>query len=217
MLTLNIEKRDSSEKISDLRKAGWLPAVLYGFQLPTQSIKVNQKDFNQAYREAGESTLISLTIKDGDEEKKYPSLIHEVQRDPLSDRVIHIDFYHPSAKKKITASIPVIFEGEAPAVRNFGGTVLKEIKEIEVKGLAAQLPHEIKVDLGKLENLHDRILVKDLSIDANIELLSDPEGIVAMAVPVEDVEEELAKSVDEVAEPVKVEEKPEETTEENAG
>lgn len=217
MLTLNIEKRDSSEKISDLHKAGWLPAVLYGFQLPTQSIKVNQKDFNQTYREAGESTLISLTIKDGDEEKNYPSLIHEVQRDPLSDQVIHIDFYHPSAKKKIIASIPVIFEGEAPAVQNFGGTVLKEIKEIEVKGLAAQLPHEIKVDLSKLENLHDRILVKDLSIDTNIELLSDPEGIVAMAVPVEDVEEELAKSVDEVTEPVKVEEKPEETTEESAG
>jgi len=212
MLTLNFEKRDSSEKNIALRQSEWLPGGLYGFQISSQSIKINQKNFNQLYREAGESTLISLTTQEDEQEKSYPCLIQDIQRDPVSGQIIHVDFYHPSAKKKITTAIPILLEGEAPAVRDFGGTVVRDIKEIEVKGLAIHLPHEIKVDLSILKNIHDRILVKDLVIDQNLELLSEPEGIVAIAMPAENVEEELAKSVDEVTEPI-AEEEPEKAEE----
>lgn len=207
MLTLNAETRDVSEKVSALRQEEWLPGVVYGFEMATQPIKVKTKDFEKIYREAGENTLVALQIKDG---QSYDSLIQEVQRDPLTEQPVHVDFYHPSAKKKIEAWIPIDFEGESPAVRDFGGTVLKEMKELEVKGLAAHLPHEIKVDLSALKQPHDRILVKDLSVGSEIEILSDPESIVAMAVPAESVEEELEKPVEDSVEPVK----PEETEEE---
>jgi len=214
MLTLKAEIRESSEKTPALRQEGWLLGVVYGFKMSAQPLKVNLKEFQKIYQEAGENTLVSLVLGKGDQEKSYASLIHEIQRDPVTDALIHVDFYHPSEKKKIEASIPILFEGEAPAVRNFGGTIMKEMKELEVKGLAAELPHEIKVDLGVLENIHDRILVKDLSIDSKIEVLSDPESIVATALPAESVEEELEKSVEETVGSVEEEGEEEEEKEE---
>jgi len=215
MLTLSAEKREPSERVPGLRQNNWLPGVIYGFEMPTDSIKVNLNDFKKIYQEAGENTLIALVVREGEREKRYESLIQTVQRDPLSSQFIHVDFYHPSAKKKIKAWIPIIFEGEAPAVRDFGGTVIKELKEIEVRGLAAQLPREIKVDLERLKQPHDRILVKDLTFGSTAEVLADPESIVALAVPAEAVEKELEKPVDESVEPVKVEEELPENQEES--
>lgn len=209
MLTLKAEIRESSEKTPALRREGWLLGVVYGFEMSAQPLKINLKEFQKIYQEAGENTLVSLVLGKGDQEKSYASLIHEIQRDPVTDALIHVDFYHPSEKKRIEASIPILFEGDAPAVRNFGGTIIKEMKELEVKGLAAELPHEIKVDLGVLENIHDRILVKDLPIDSKIEVLSDPESIVATALPAESVEEELEKSVEETVGSVEEEEEEE--------
>lgn len=214
MLKLDTEKRESTESVEDLRQSGWLPAVVYGFQMKNQPVKVSLKDFQKIYQEAGESTLISLTVKDGDKEKSFSVLVQETQRHPVSDQIIHVDFYHPSEKKKIEAPIPIVFEGEAPAVHDFGGTVIKEMKEIEVKGLAIHLPHEIKVDLSVLKEPHDRILVKDLAVSSQIELLADPESIVAMALPAEAVEEELEKSVEEEVTPVEEEKEGEEEEEE---
>lgn len=206
MLKIEAEKRELTESSAELRQSGWVPAVVYGFQTENQPIKVSLKDFQKIYQEAGESTLVSVVVKEGDQEKGFPVLIQEVQRHPVSGQIIHADFYHPSEKKKIEASIPIVFEGESPAVHDFGGTVIKEMNEIEVKGLAIHLPHEIKVDLGALKEPHDRILVKDLSVNTQIELLADPESIVAMALPAEAVEEELEKSVDEEVTPVEKEE-----------
>ncbi len=214
MLTLKAEKRESSEKASALRQEGWLLGVVYGFEMSAQSLKINLKEFQKIYKEAGENTLISLTLEEDGKEKIYASLINEVQRNPVTDALIHVDFYHPSEKQKIEASIPILFEGEAPAVRNFGGTIVREMKEIDVKGLAAELPHEIKVNLEVLENLHDRILVKDLAVDSKLEILSDLESIVATALPAESVEEELEKSIEETVGSVEKEEKEEEEEEE---
>ncbi len=214
MLTLKAEKREASEGASTLLRQEWLPGVVYGFEMETRPLKINRKEFQKIYQEAGESTLVSLALDGGEKQEAYTVLIQEVQRDPVTDEIIHADFYHPSAKKKVEAWIPIVFEGEAPAVNNFGGTVLKEMKEVEVKGLAIHLPHEIKVDLGSLENPHDRILVKDLSVSPDIEVLADPESIVAMAVPAEAVEAELEKSVDEMVEPVEAEAETESAAEE---
>jgi large subunit ribosomal protein L25 len=214
MLTLNAEKRESSEKTDKLREQGWLPGVVYGFEMSPQAIKIVLKDFQKTYQEAGESTLVSLVVKGDSKEGGHSCLIQEVQRDPVSDQLIHVDFYHPSEKKKIEAWIPVSFQGEAPAVHNFGGTVLREMKEIQVKGLAANLPHEIAVNLETLENIHDRILVKDLEFGAQIEVLSDPEGIVAAALPTESVEEDLEKTVEESVGSVEEEQAEEEESEE---
>ena len=120
---------------------------------------------------------------------------------------MHIDFYQPSLEEKIEADIPVVLEGESLAVKDLGGTLIKNISEIKVKAFPQNLPKEIIVNIENLKTFEDRILVKDLKAMEGVEILREPEEIVASAAPPEKVEEELAKPVEEKVEEVKVVEK----------
>ncbi|MDI6591868.1 MAG: 50S ribosomal protein L25 [Patescibacteria group bacterium] len=209
MLSLQAKIRKiKGKKVKNLRKKGILPGVLYGPKIKEAlSVEVDSKQFEKIYQEAGESSLISLEIKD----KKIPVLIHEVTKDSLTEKPIHVDFYQPSLEEEVEATVPLIFEGEAPAVKDLGGTLLKNISEIEVKALPQKLPKEIKVRIESLKTFEDNILIKDLKLPEGIKILRNPEEIVASVSPPERVEEELAKPIEEKVEEVKeVEKKKEE-------
>ena len=207
MLTLPAKIRKTlGKKVKALRERGVLPGVLYGPRIKeTLPLEINFKEFEKVYKEAGESTLVSLEI----EGKKTPVLIHEVKLDPLTGKPIHIDFYQPRLEEEVEVTIPIIFEGEAPAVKELGGTLVKNISEIEVKALPQNLPHEIRVNIQKLKTSEDDILIKDLPIPKEVKILKEPEEIVASVAPPEKVEEELVKPIGEKVEEV---EKVEETT-----
>ena len=211
MLTLSAKIRKISGKKTDLlRKKGFLPAVLYGADVKNMQLEVDAKEFNGVYKEAGESSLISLQVED----KKIPILIHEVQQDPLTEEPIHIDFYNPNMKKEIETKVPLIFEGESLAIKDLGGTLIKNISEIEVRSLAKDLPHEIKVSIESLKTFEDSILVKDLNLPSEVSVSQNPEDVIANVVPPQKVEEELAKPIEEKVEDVeKVEEKKEDIEE----
>ena len=137
MLTLTAKVRTIiGKKTRGLREKGLLPAVLYGPKTKSQSIEVNIKDFDIAYKEAGESSLISLEMGG----RKYSVLIHDLERDPVSGLPMHVDFYQPDLEKKIEAQVPILLDGEAPAVKALGGTLYKNISEINVKALPQDLP-----------------------------------------------------------------------------
>jgi large subunit ribosomal protein L25 len=211
------------KQTKNLREKGILPAVLYGPKAKNLSLEIDSKKFEKIYQEAGESSLISLEI-DGPigqaygVNKKIPVLIHEIQRDPLSDKILHVDFYQASLEEKIAAKIPLVFEGESPAVKELGGTLVKVIHELEIKAKPENLPKEIKVDISTLKTFEDAVLVKDLKVPEGVEVLKNPEEIVAEAKPPEKVEEELAKPVEEKVEEVeKAEEKPKEEEKEESG
>ena len=205
MISLNAKIREiSGKKVRDLRKKGLIPAVLYGPKIKNISLEIDSKVFEKVYREAGESSLVSLEV----EKKKFLVLIHAVELDPVSQEVIHVDFYQPRLDEEISANIPLVFDGEAPAVKELGGTFIRNIHEIEVEALPQNLPHEIKVNIDKLKTFEDSILVKDLIITKEVKILKDPEETVAYVAEPEKVEEELAKPVEEKVEEVeKVEEK----------
>lgn len=169
-------RKEVGRATGDLREKGVLPCILYGEGLKNITLEIAEKDFEKIFKEAGESSLIQLEA----EEKKYEVLIHQIQKDPVSGKITHIDFFHPSSKKKIEAEIEIVFEGESPAVKSLGGVLVKELRELKVKGLAHKLPREIKVDISGLENLEDRILVKDLKVPEGIEILREPEAIVVL-------------------------------------
>src|SRR5258706_11973464 len=114
-IELNAQMRSiMGGKVNQLRKSGYVPAVLYGKDQTPISLQVPQKDFNKTFHAAGESTLIYVTV-DG---KSYPTLIHDVARDPSTDAIIHADFYKVNLSEKIKTKIPVSFEGESPAVKD---------------------------------------------------------------------------------------------------
>lgn len=196
-----------------------LPAILYGPKIKESlALEIGHKIFEKIYKEAGESSLISLEIQGEKElpkkQKNFLVLIHDIARDPLSGDLIHVDFYQPDLEKEITASVPIIFEGTSIAVKELEGTLVKNISEVEVKALPQKLPKEIRVDIGNLKTFEDHILIKDLEAPEGVKILKTPEEIVALVSPPEKVEEELEKPIEEKVEEVqKVEEKKKEEEE----
>lgn len=176
-----------------------LPAVLYGPKIKSENLEVDAKEFAKVHQEAGESTLISLEV---DGKKKYLVLIHDLKQDPLEGAAIHVDFYQPSLEEKIEVKVPIILEGESEAVRDLGGTLIKNIAEVAVKALPQNLPKEIRVNVDGLKTFEDRISVKDLQVAADVEVLRDPQETVVYVAPLEKVEEELEKPIEEKVEEV---------------
>jgi len=221
MLTIKVKKREIlGKKVKNLRQKGVLPAVLYGPKIKNLSLEVDFKEFENIYKETGESSLVLLEVggpsTGSGQVKKFPVLIHEVKKDPLTGKLIHVDFYQPILTEEVEVTVPIIFEGEAPAVKEFGGTLVREISEIEVKALPQNLPHEIRVNIENLKTLEDEILVKDLKLPEGAKVQREPDEIITVVIPPEKVEEELEKPVEEKVEEVeKVErEKTEEKVEE---
>jgi len=182
-----------------------IAAVVYGPDVKNESISVDYKDFKKVLHEAGESQLIELSVE-GEKEKRLV-LIHEIQKDPVEDFFLHVDFLQPDLKEETEAEVPLVFEGEAPAVKDLGGTLVKNMSEIEVSALPQNLPHEIKVSLESLKTFEDRILVKDLVLPNNVKATANPEEIVALVAAQENVEEELAAEIKENVEDVEKVEK----------
>ncbi len=205
MLTLKVKiRKDTGKKVKNLREKGVIPGVLYGPKTKNASVEIDPKDFEKIYREAGESSLISLEI----EGKKLPVLIHDIQRDPVTDRFTHVDFFQPALDVEIVAKVPLVFEGSPPAVKELGGTFIKNLSELEIKALPQNLPHEIKVDISGLNTFEDNILVKDLKLPEGVKVMKEKDLILAFVAPLEKVEEELVKPVEEKVEDIEKVEKP---------
>ena len=204
MITLKAKiRKENGKKVKKLREKGILPGVLYGPKTESQCLEINQKDFESAYRQAGGSSLISLEAGD----KKYLVLIHQLQTDPITSNPIHVDFFQPSLKEEIVAKVSLVFEGEAPAVKDLGGTFVRNLSEVEVKALPQNLPHEIKVDISQLMTFENSILIKDLKFPEGVKIQKGQDDIVAFVASPEKVEEELKKPIEEKVEEVKKVEK----------
>lgn len=213
MLSLSAKIRKTlGKKVKNIRKEGIIPAVLYGSKTENLLLEVDLKEFEKIYKTAGESSLISLQVPE--KKKKFSVLIHNVQFEALTDKPIHIDFFQPSLEEEIEVGVPLVFEGESRAVKDFGGTLIKNISEIEVRAFPQDLPPEIKVDIGILETFEDEILIKDIKIPNGVKLLREMDEIVAVVSPPEKVEEELEKPIEEKVEEVEKVEKKEEKAEE---
>jgi len=205
MLTLSVKiRKDLGKKVKKIREKGIIPAILYGPKIENIPLEVNLKEFEKVYQGAGESSLIQILVG----QKKFLVLIHALEIDAISQKPIHIDFYQPKLDEEITATVPLVFEGQAPAVKDLGGTLVRNIHELEVKALPQNLPHEIKVDISKLKTFEDNILVKDLIIPKEVKILKTPQETIAFVSEPEKIEEELEKPIEEKVEEVeKVEEK----------
>jgi large subunit ribosomal protein L25 len=204
-------REKKGKKVKGLRKKGILPAILYGPEIENLNLEVKEKEFEKIFKEVGESSLIDLCVG----EKKYKAIIHQVQKDPIEGKIIHIDFYSPSLKEKIEVKVPLVFEGVAPAVKDLGGTLVKNISEIEIQCLPDNLPKEIRVDISGLKSFQDFIFVRDLKLPEGVKVLRKEDDILAFVAPPEKVEEELEKPIEEKVEEVEsVEKKKEEKFEE---
>lgn len=198
-MDLAVQKREKFGKANRaLRQKGLVPAEFYGRGVENKHLSVNGRDFLKVFREAGENTIVNLVIG----ELKEPALIYDVVKDPLTEEVIHVDFYKVRMDEEIRAHIPLRFVGESLAVKERLGTLNKAMGEVEVEALPGNLPHDIEVDLSNLVDLNKSIHVRDLKVPEKVKVLLEPETVVATVVPLR--EEEVKEKPADVSE-VKVE------------
>ncbi|NOY35755.1 MAG: 50S ribosomal protein L25 [bacterium] len=189
-MQLTVEQRNIfGKKLKPFREEGKLPAVLYGAKVKSKPLFVVLKDFVKAWKGAGESTIIEL--KEG--EKGVNALIQDVAIDPIKNEPIHVDFLAVQMDKLITASVPLVFEGIAPAVKEAGGVLVKVMHELEVEALPKDLPHELKINIEKLSAIEDKITIKDIDLPEGVKVTGNPdEAVILVESPREEEAEEAA-------------------------
>lgn len=191
---IQVEKRTiTGKKVSQLRKEGLVPANIYGKDFTSTSIQLPLKDFKTLYKKVGETGLVDVTL-DG---KVIPILIQNVHIDPKSQDVLHADFFKVNLKEKITANIPVVITGEAVAVTEKKGTLLQLLQEIEVEALPTDLPEKIEVNVEKLAEVDEQILVSELSIPSSVTVITDgTQGVVRIGELAKEEPVEVAPAVE---------------------
>ena len=187
-MELTVEKRDLKTNSNTLRRAGKIPAVVYGRSQESTPITLDRKIFEKLFREAGESTVITLKGLGVNKD----ALIHEVSVHPVTGAAMHADFYAIQKGQTVTVSVPLEFEGVSPAVKDLGGTLVKVMYELEIECEPKDLPQHIVVDISTLKTLDDKIEVKDLKLTASAKLSIDPEEAVALITMTEEEPEESA-------------------------
>jgi large subunit ribosomal protein L25 len=184
MFSIKANNRDAGIKLDALRKGGEIPAVFYGAGKASTPITISTIEFKKIWRDAGESSAVKISTADG---KNIDVLIHEVQVDPVTDEPVHVDFLAIDMKKKIKVNVPLVFEGISNAVKTGIGNLVKVLHEVEIEALPNDLPHDLVIDLSKLETLDSQIFVSDIKLPAGVTIIDNPTDVVASIV--EQVEE----------------------------
>ena len=180
-IKLAAQLRAKKEKLG----ADFVPGVLYGKGVENKTLKIKKVDFDKAFKAAGESNLIDLDF--GGEAVKV--LVKDTQHDVVKNFFTHVDFYQVNMKEKITTEIPLHFIGEAKAVKELGGALIKDLDALEVECLPADLVDHIDVDISVLNTYEDAIRVNDLKLPKGMVLVHHTNEMVA-AVKEPKIEEE---------------------------
>lgn len=188
MFTINATKRDLATNREELKKSALMPAVYYAGGKPAVAISVPLNEFKKVWHKAGESSAVKIMI----EGKAVDVLIHDVQNHPITDEPIHADFLVIDMNKKIEVSVPLEFTGVSGAVKSGLGILVKVLHEIDVEALPKDMPHEIFVDISKLETVEDAVVVSDLKVPAGVTIKNDMDSVVASIVAQKEEKEESA-------------------------
>lgn len=179
----------TGKQVKQLRAEQWIPAVVYGPDRPVESLQIWEVSLRKALQVAGSTALIDLVV-DG-KKKPYVVLAREIQQDILTGRVQHVDFYQVRLTEKVKTTPRLEFVGEAPVAKAGLGVVVHAMTEVEVECLPTDLISSIEVDLSVLETLDDNIVVGSLNVPSGVTILVDPEEVVASAVALRVLEEEV--------------------------
>jgi large subunit ribosomal protein L25 len=189
------------KKVKNLRLGGELPANIYGKGLSSTPIAVEERSFREVLGKAGETGLVYIDL--GAEEGPRPVLIHGVQRDPVTSRPQHVDFYQVNLKEKTTANVPVTMIGDNALEKSGEGLIIQTLKEIEVEAYPTDIPHEFTVDISALSEIGQTVKVTDLEYDREkVEVKADPEAVILVIQTAEMKEEEELVAEEPAEEPV---------------
>jgi large subunit ribosomal protein L25 len=175
--TLSAEHREiTGKKVARLRRAGKVPAVVYGHGIDSSNISVDGHDFEQLRRHLGQNALVDLSI---DGKKARPVLVHDIHVHPVNRRTLHVDLFLVRMTEEMTVDVPVSAIGESPAVNLQGGTLLHPIESVRVRALPDHLPQVLEYSIEGLVDFDAAVHVRDLVVPSDVTLLTDGDEIVA--------------------------------------
>jgi large subunit ribosomal protein L25 len=175
--TLAAEQRQIiGKKVASLRRAGRLPAVVYGHGIESASVSIDTHEFEQLRRHTGPNALVDLSI---DGNKAQPVLVHAVQVHPVNRRPLHVDLFLVRMTEELTVEVPLVAAGESLAVTLHGGTLLHPTETVRVRALPDHLPQSIEYSIEPLVDFDASIFVRDLVVPSDVTLLTDGDEIIA--------------------------------------
>ena len=216
-LRLQATPRDVlGKKTRFLRRQRITPAHLYGHNLKSLALQCDTTELQHILAQSGRTRPISLEI---DTEKPRSVFVREIQRDEVTRQLLHVDFYQVEKGKKIAVGVPIVFVGEAPAMKEKGRMLAHGITSLSIECLPDSVPPQIEVDLSLLEELEQAIHVKDIVLSPDITVNADPEQLVVkVSEAIVKIEEEVVAAVEEEVEEAEAEaeeEKPEQPSAES--
>jgi large subunit ribosomal protein L25 len=168
------------KKVSALRLAGKLPAVVYGHGHPSETIQLDAHEFEILRRHVGRNDLLDLTVAGG---RARPVLLHAVHEHPVSRRTLHADFFVVRMTEEMTVDVPIQAVGESLAVDKLGGTLLHLKDTVQVRALPADLPSFIALDVSSLDSFEMTLHGSDLQVPERVTLLMDISEPIARVQP----------------------------------
>ena len=193
---LQIQKRTTEgKKVKTLRNQGITPIHLYGSEFDSASMQVKMSELIDILNLAGFSSPI--TLNDG--KNDIIAFAREVQRHPLTEQILHVDFQVVGKDDQVEVEVPINLTGESPAVKNLGGVLIKLMETIRVSSKVDSVPKSLELDISVIESLEQSILVGEIEIAEGVQIVSDETFAVARVIPPrieieeEEVEAELAE------------------------
>ncbi len=188
------------KKVRFLRRQGVIPVHLFGHGIDSVALQCDAVQLQQVLAQAGKTKIIGLRL---DETKKPGNvMVREIQRNPITNELLHVDFYQVRMAEKIKVGIPIVLVGEAPALKSKEHMLAQELHSLTIECLPAQIPDSVELELSSLTEAEQAIQVKDITLGEGVTVLNDPEHMVVKIVmrPVEKVEEVIEEEMVEASE-----------------
>ena len=174
---LTLESRNVLGKaVKNLRKAGLIPVHLYGPGIDSLSLQCQEPELIKVLTAAGGNTPITITV--AGEKEDYLAFVREIQWDPVLGSLVHVDFLRAQLDRPVTASVPIVLEGESPGARESQGTPVQHLHSLEVEALPLEMPSQITVDLSTLMEADSETRVGDIVLPPGATLITDPNELV---------------------------------------
>ncbi len=177
------------KKVGRLRRAGIVPVHLYGPGMEPRSLQCQSPTLIRTLAAAGGATPIHITITG--ESGTHLAFAREIQWHPMRDDLLHVDLLAADITRPVTAQVPIVLTGESAGARSVNGTVMHQLRAVDVQALPLEMPGQIEIDLAVMDSADSVIRASDLPIPGSATLLTDSEELV--------VRIELPRVAEEVA------------------
>lgn len=166
------------KKLKKLRYEGVIPGNIYGTEFKSTSITLPYKEFVRTYHQAGNTSVVYIDL----DKKEVPVLIHQIQRHPITDTLLHVDLRKIDLTQKITTEVPVVIIGQSEAVTQKAGVLLTQMTKLLIEALPQDIPQKIEVDISAIKDVGQEIKVSDLTKSTKYTIKDEPTKVIVSVI-----------------------------------